>query len=266
MSFNIGNAKIGALYLGSTKISEAYLGGVKVYSSGAPALAPKSMRINFYDDFDPTTEEGMRGHELWTHVAGHVYDFHYDSPDWYVRQGGGYASVFNLCKIGASAYPIAVHQLDVLDADLTGVTSAPFLFQGARMVHRYKLRNTSSLTNAWKMFYHQGGMEYLEEITLFDTSAVTDFRSMFEKASSRWPVTKSVSIPLFDTSSAVDVSNMFNAFNRVSSGALALYQQMSTQANPPTTYTNCFFKCGSSTVTGKAELAQIPTSWGGTGA
>lgn len=263
MSIKLGSTTIGSVYLGSTKMQVWQ--GITPVKVGMPAIAPKTMRINFYDGFDPTTEEGMSGHELWTHVAGHVYDFHYDSPDWYVRQGGGYASVFNLCRKSATAYPIAAHQLDVLDADLTGVTSAPFLFQGARMVHRYKLRNTSSLTNAWGMFYHQvRGMEYLEEISLFDTSAVTDFRIMFQGASKAWPSTRSVSIPLFDTSSAVDVSNMFNAFNRVSSGALALYQQMSSQANPPTTYTNCFTNCGKSTATGKAELAQIPTSWGGT--
>ena len=263
MSIKLGSTTIGSVYLGSTKMQVWQ--GITPVKVGMPAISPKTMRINFYDDFDPTTEEGMSGHELWTHVAGHVYDFHYDSPDWYVRKGGSnYASVFNLCKIGALSYPIAAHQLDVLDADLTGVTSAPFLFQGARMVHRYKLRHTSSLTTARSMFYHQNGMEYLEEITLFDTSAVTDFRSMFEKVSTRWPSTKSVSIPLFDTSSAVNVSTMFAGFNRVSSGALALYQQMSTQSTPPTTYTNCFTNCGRSTVTGKAELAQIPKSWGGT--
>lgn len=263
MSIKLGSTTIGSVYLGSAKMQVWQ--GITPVKVGMPAIAPKTMRINFYDDFDPTTEEDMSGHELWTHVAGHVYDFHYDSTDWYVRQGGGYASVFNLCKISASSYPIAAHELDVLDADLTGVTSAPFLFQGARKVHRYKLRNTSSLTTAQSMFYHHNGMEYLEEITLFDTSAVTDFRDMFQGASTRWPSTKSVSIPLFDTSSAVDVSNMFDSFARVSSGALALYQQMSTQATPPTTYTNCFRNCGRNTTTGKAELQQIPASWGGTG-
>lgn len=263
MPIKIGSTTIGSVYFGSTKMQVWQ--GITPVKVGMPAIAPKTMRINFYDDFDPTTEEGMSGQEYWTHVAGHVYDFHYDSTDWYSRYAGQYRSVFDLCKKGASSYPITAHQLDVLDADLTGVTSAPCLFQGARMVHRYKLRNTSSLTNAWRMFYYQGGgMEYLEEISLFDTSAVTDFSEMFQGASLRWPSTKSVSIPLFDTSSAVDVSNMFNNFNRVSSGALALYQQMSTQATPPTTYTNCFYNCGRNTVTGKAELAQIPTSWGGT--
>lgn len=50
----------------------------------------------------------------------------------------------------------------------------------------------------------------------------------------------------------------------VESGALALYQQMSTQATPPSITSHCFTNCSSQTVTGAQELAQIPTSWGGT--
>jgi len=47
----------------------------------------------------------------------------------------------------------------------------------------------------------------------------------------------------------------------VESGALALYQQASTQTNPPTNNYQTFTNCGSNTVTGVAELAQIPSSW-----
>ena len=43
-----------------------------------------------------------------------------------------------------------------------------------------------------------------------------------------------------------------------------MYQQMSTQATPPTSYTDTFKNCGRDTTTGAAELAQIPESWGGT--
>jgi hypothetical protein len=59
---------------------------------------------------------------------------------------------------------------------------------------------------------------------------------------------------------------MFNDCLNVQSGALALYQQASTQTTPPSEYYNTFYNCGSNTTTGAAELAQIPSSWGGTGA
>ena len=68
------------------------------------------------------------------------------------------------------------------------------------------------------------------------------------------------SIPLFNLSSARDADYMFYACNNVESGALALYQQVSTQANPPW-HTRMFYACGSDTTTGAAELAQIPNDW-----
>jgi len=47
----------------------------------------------------------------------------------------------------------------------------------------------------------------------------------------------------------------------VESGALALYQQASTQATPPAYHHYTFYRCGRDTTTGAAELAQIPSSW-----
>lgn len=44
-------------------------------------------------------------------------------------------------------------------------------------------------------------------------------------------------------------------------GAATLYQQASSQANPPQSHDATFYKCGSDTVTGAAELAQIPSDW-----
>jgi len=53
---------------------------------------------------------------------------------------------------------------------------------------------------------------------------------------------------------------LFNCYN-VQSGALALYQQASTQTNPPTGHGSTFRNCGSNTQTGAEELAQIPSDW-----
>jgi len=54
---------------------------------------------------------------------------------------------------------------------------------------------------------------------------------------------------------------MFVRCYAVESGALALYQQASTQTNPPSSHSNTFRDCGSNTTTGAAELAQIPSDW-----
>lgn len=65
-------------------------------------------------------------------------------------------------------------------------------------------------------------------------------------------------IPLFDTTALTDVTNAFYETYYVEGGQLALYQQMSSQANPPSSHSGCFNSCGSSsTAESQAETAQI---------
>ena len=70
-------------------------------------------------------------------------------------------------------------------------------------------------------------------------------------------------LPLFSTESATYMYRAFyNCFN-VQRGALAIYQQASTQTNPPTDHADCFANCGRDTESGLADLEQIPSAWGG---
>ena len=98
------------------------------------------------------------------------------------------------------------------------------------------------------------------EILGANTTGVTDMSSMFNSCEAL------TNIPLFDTSSVTNMNWMFSSCYEVQSGALAFYQQASTQTNPPSSHSDTFSYCGASTTTGAAELAQIPSSWGGTGA
>ena len=112
--------------------------------------------------------------------------------------------------------------------------------------------NTTGVTRMYNMF---AGCSSLTSVALFDTSSVEHMMSMFQDCSSL------TSVPLFDTSSAMYVSSMFKNCTKVQSGALALYRQASTQANPPSGHGQAFRNCGSDTTTGAAELAQIPEDW-----
>lgn len=112
--------------------------------------------------------------------------------------------------------------------------------------------NTTGITNMERMFF---GCSALISIPLFDTSSVTRMRSMFENCSVL------TAIPLFDTSSVTTMERMFYSCTNVESGALALYQQASTQTTPPSNHMRTFYNCGSNTTTGAAELAQIPSNW-----
>lgn len=358
-----------------------------VLGSGLPLIAQKTLRFKFHDSFNPITDLTSVPLGSWTQVASNVFDFTYNSTDWTYNNGSD--GLFNSMTQTGVNYPLSQHSLDILDGDLTGVTTVSKLFNSAKQVKRCTIRNTGSVTDFSSMFYHpQMALEYLAplditsaavmstfcnsnatnrmdlvftrddsvpatqcdttymfssvsgqyhcknlvsvtfpstfvagpmyrmfegctnlvSVSLFDTSLAGHFSYVFKDCSSLVSVpafvtsssttfkeafancTSLVSVPTLDTSLATDLSSMFsgctslehvNLFNttsattmrsvfygctNVESGALALYQQASQQAAPPSDYAYCFYDCGSNTVTGAAELAQIPASWGGTGA
>lgn len=95
----------------------------------------------------------------------------------------------------------------------------------------------------------------LVDITLFDTSNVTDFEQAFFYCRSLKEV------PLLDVSSTTNCIQMFATTINVESGALALYNRLQALGGQITNHGYCFESCGSDTVTGAAELAQIPADW-----
>ena len=114
---------------------------------------------------------------------------------------------------------------------------------------------TSALTDVEQMFYRATG---LTATPYFETSGVTNMKSFFYQS------TALKTISLYHTDSVTNVSSAFELCTSVESGALALYNQMSTQARVPSSHSNTFLRCGRDTTSGAAEVAQIPTSWGGT--
>lgn len=100
----------------------------------------------------------------------------------------------------------------------------------------------------------------LEYVNNFDTSEVTDASSAFIYNGNL------KNVPLLDTGKMTNVTLMFGHCLEVKEGALALYTRMSSQTTPPSSHYDAFYNCGKNSTTGAAELAQIPTSWGGTAA
>lgn len=98
----------------------------------------------------------------------------------------------------------------------------------------------------------------LEYVNNFDTSEVTDASTAFNNCN------KLKNVPLLDTGKMTNVNSMLYNCYKVEEGALALYTQMSSQATPPSSHSAAFCNCGKDTTTGAAELAQIPSTWGGT--
>lgn len=140
------------------------------------------------------------------------------------------------------------------DTSFANAFTSAFQDEG-NLVYVIAAGDTSSITSLLNMFYNCFS---LVSVALFSTSSVTSMGNAFRYCRNL------KSVPLFDTSSVTNFSDTFDGCYNVEGGALALYQQASTQATPPTNYSGCFKNCGRDTTTGAAELAQIPTSWGGT--
>lgn len=139
--------------------------------------------------------------------------------------------------------------------DTSNVTDMGQMFMECSSLTSVPLFDTSNVTSMYAMF---NNCTALTSVPLFDTSSVGNMNSML------YGCTGIKHLPLFNTSSVWEMTAAFRNCTNVESGALALYQQVSTQATVPIYHRNVFTNCGSNTVTGAAELAQIPSSWGGT--
>jgi len=226
-------------------------------------LPPNTMRVRTSDGNPPIKGYEQYNYETATLVSGttDVYDLYKSGTD------------FGLLLF--KSYNV----IEVLGANTTGITSTSNMFDDCQSLTSVALFDTSNVTDMHGMFYNTS----ITTVPLFDTSKVTYTANMFLGCESLTTVplldiskvnamhdmfrgcTSLTSIPLFDTSSATNMNTMFLGCTKVESGALALYLRASSQPNIPYHY-DTFGMCGRDTITGAAELAQIPSDWGGTGA
>lgn len=256
-------------------------------------LPPYTMRFKFlHDNDDPTTQTWKSG-VTWTRVSSspNIWDCTYQNNDW--------TQLFEE-KFNYVSWETWNGDVEILGANINGVTDLGYLFiscQGIKAIGLFDtytvnifngmlaactlsnvdipLFNTVNATHMNGMFsgssvtevplFNTSNVRYMsamfsscsliESVPLFDTANVLNMSAMFQGC------TKLKSIPLFNTSSVTHMGNMCNGCLNVESGALALYKQASTQTNPPLYHYETFRNCGRDTVTGSAELAQIPSDW-----
>jgi hypothetical protein len=270
-----------------------YNGSQLAYSGsmvGTSDIGPYTLRCQFKDGYDPSQYTVGESITL-VDAVDNVWDVYDSRGSWSSTFGGFLGNV-------PRAYLIRV-----IDADATGVTSMDSAFAFCYYLEDVKIRNMGSVTNTEGMFQQSavrsveldglgssltdmGSMfrycNRLEEAPLFDTSSVVNMRATFNEAIKLKTIpsyfTQNVqdmyqmcagcdsleSIPLLRTDSVQNMEYAFLGCYKVKTGALALYQQASSQANPPSRYGDAFEYCGRDDPEGAAELAQIPTSWGGT--
>ena len=219
----------------------------------APSLPPYTIRLKFTEGVTPTFAYGTG---VQVSSSPNVWDLTYENTSWYrVLQ-----SQTNL--------------IEVIDANIVGVTILERLFRNCSNLESVSIFDTSTVTSMYSMFQ---GCSKLTTVPLFDTSSISTMTSMFYNCSKLTTVplfntssvrymentfygcTSLTTVPLFNTSSVSSMYSMFDGCTNVQSGALALYQQASQGTVSNHLYT--FRNCGSNTVTGAAELAQIPSDW-----
>lgn len=217
-------------------------------------LPPNTIRVRFKNGFTPTQGDT----QTLVDSTNNVWDIYKQSNDWsfmfFDRSellevlGANTTNVTNMDSVFRNCNRLTEISL----FDTSNVVSLAGAFNGATKLTSIPLFNTSKVTNFNGMLTNCFA---LTSVPLFDTSNSTNLNGMF------YYCTSLTHIPLFNTSKAIYVNEMFHACNNVESGALALYNQMSTQTNPPTEHYHTFIGCGTNNETGSAELAQIPEDW-----
>jgi len=166
----------------------------------------------------------------------------------------GTDDIYDVYKSGTSLYRVlrdSSNVVEVIDANTSNVTDMKEMFYYCTLLTSVPLFDTSNVTDMYGMFFQCWS---LTSAPLFDTSNVTNMYCMFDGCSVL------TNVPLFDTSNVTNIGYMFYECYNVQTGALALYQQASTQTTVPQ-HTSTFYQCGASTTTGAAELARIPNGW-----
>lgn len=252
-------------------------------------LPPYTLRIQMPSLTSDPRVKLLKGDAVQVSQDPNIWDIFYENSDWsgpimdtqnIIILGANLAGVTNLnntfylCSIIDMKAPIntpdaidmsamfcdcifgegQLMPIDLPAFNCAKATDLSSMFHNAWRINSITLKNTNNVTNVKNIF---NGTLSLKEVTLFDTSNVTDMSGMFKNCNNL------KHIPLFDTSKVINIDEAFYNCSFVESGALALYNQASTQANPPISHNSTFAFCGELTQTGNIELHQIPESWGG---
>ena len=242
-------------------------------------LPPFTIRLLYKDGVIPTFSKGTG---VQVSQNPNVWDLTYNNTNWdYILYNHsdllaimganttGVTSLYSACQNCSSLTTVAlfdtssVQYMHVLFAgcinlnsiaqlDTSNVTTMYMMFDSCKSLVTIPQFNTSNVTDMGYMF---NDCDDLEIVPLLDTSKVSGMNAMFSDCISL------KNIPLFNTSSVIYMDSTFNNCTKVESGALTLYNQVSSQSVPPVNHYYTFRNCGLDTVTGAAELAQIPSDW-----
>jgi hypothetical protein len=269
------------IWLGSNGKVIKYGSGVRVCTSGLPAIASWTFRFKFLiaNAIDPTVDQiGMSG-IVWTAVdrANGIYDA--TVP----RRNDA-----NRFAYGSMTTPLTEAAIGT-KVDIIGANTLKdgLMFQSDSVFWNATALRNCDFTWETPSAAEGGSLQNYGHAYCFRGCTNLVIPPRYERAFSTLTYTYEgctnlkyiPMIPLNDffvTASAqqilADIRYTFRNCVNVESGALEYYTYAKncwdTWTSPPSAsrHSNTFTNCGSNTTTGAAELAQIPSSWGGTGA
>lgn len=245
MSVNVGSYSIGEIYVGSDKIAEAYVGSELVYQ--AMKLPVKTFRFKFSDtSFNPSTTLAS-SNLTWT-VANASRGL-WDATS--IQTGNTpYRDLFSSLLTSTNMGQVFC---EIIGANTTGITDASNMFYNCNRLTNVCVMDLSTLSIANFMF---SDCTYLQVFPSMNLDNLAGAGGMFQRCSSLLEVPDFGQLPNIS-----NVGGMFYNCTHVRSGALAMYNILSTRITTYAYYRQCFYNCGSMTQTGSAELVQIPSGW-----
>lgn len=137
--------------------------------------------------------------------------------------------------------------------DTTHVNDMGEMFADCRSIQTIPAFSTLNVTNMKEVCC---GCHNLRTIPNWDYSKATNLTKAFYNCH------EITTIPPITLTSVENVDQMFENCEKVSSGSLSMYNYMLTVSGI-SSHSNTFKNCGINTVSGYAELEQIPQDWGG---
>lgn len=193
-------------------------------------LPPKTIRAEFTEGVTPTVGDS----QTLVDAENNVWDITKNSASW----SGLFWGNTSLIRI--------------LGANSEGVTNMYRFACDCSSLQSIALFDTSAVTTIELGFCYVPCPYY----PLFDFHNVTNFTEPFYLAGIK-------EIPDWDVRSVTQCNFAFIQAYYVEKGAYNLYNKLNA-TGIVTDHFATFSQCGKDTVTGAAELAQIPSSWGGT--
>lgn len=199
-------------------------------------LPPNTVRVRTNDNAAPVKRSGWTKYETATLVEGttNVYDV-------YKSDNNFDSLLFQSTNV-----------IEILGANTKSVSSMSDMCYTCTALTSVALFDVSNVVNVNNMFGRCSNLVYSPA---YNTSNAIDMSFMY------YYCTSLSAVPLLQTQKVTNFNGAFASCRNVETGALALYNQISTQANPPSNHQNSFTDCGAYTVEGAAELAQIPADW-----